>query len=209
MGGPGPWRAAAGRARRDHATRGLRAHRRQARGRRPARSTARPTSRSSASRSTCPRSTSARSPPCCASRKGRLAAHASTTAPAGPGLEYLVPARGLDRVPDRAHDRDPWHGHRPPRVRGLGAVGRRDAPADERRPRRRPPRSGPRLRHRRPPGPLDAVRRAGRRGLRGHDRRARTPAPRTWTSTSAARRSRRTSGPPASGPDRDAHPAPA
>ena len=62
LGGPGPRRAPARGARRDDAARGLRAHRRQARRSSPARSTASCTSRSSGSRSTCPRTTSASSP---------------------------------------------------------------------------------------------------------------------------------------------------
>ena len=39
-----------------------------------------------------------------------------------------VPGAGPrpDRVPDRVPDRDPRHRHRPPRLRGLRAVGRRD-----------------------------------------------------------------------------------
>ena len=59
LGGPGPGRAAAGRARRDDAAGGLRAHRRQAPGADP-RDRRRPsTSRSTASPSTSPRSSSA------------------------------------------------------------------------------------------------------------------------------------------------------
>ena len=59
VGGPGPRRAAARGARRADAARGLRAHRRPAAGARPATSTASCTSRSSGSRSTSPRTTSA------------------------------------------------------------------------------------------------------------------------------------------------------
>ena len=59
LGGAGTRRAPAGGARRAHAARRVRAHDRQAAGRRRASSTARCTSRSSGSRSTHPRSTSA------------------------------------------------------------------------------------------------------------------------------------------------------
>ena len=82
VGGAGPRRAAARGARRDHAPRGLRADDRQAGGARRARSTASGTSRSSGSRSTCPRTTSASSRSC--SRCGRAGCSRwSTTAPAG------------------------------------------------------------------------------------------------------------------------------
>ena len=84
LGGAGPRRAPARRARRDDAPRGLRAHRRQAGGRSPGRSTASGTSRSSASRSTSPRTTSASSRRC--SRCARAGCSRwSTTAPAGRG----------------------------------------------------------------------------------------------------------------------------
>ena len=59
VGGARPGRAAAGRAGRDHAPRGLRDDRRQAPGRDPRRSTARRTSRWSGCRWTCPTTISA------------------------------------------------------------------------------------------------------------------------------------------------------
>ena len=90
LGRPGPRRAAARRARRDHAPRGLRAHRRQAGGADEARSTAQCTSRWSGSRSTRPRSTSASSRSC--SRCARAASSRwSTTAPAGRGSSTSSP----------------------------------------------------------------------------------------------------------------------
>ena len=64
LGGAGPRRAGAGRARGDDAPGGLRDDRRQARGRHAARSTASCTSRSSSCRRTCRPSTSAPSPSC-------------------------------------------------------------------------------------------------------------------------------------------------
>ena len=72
LGGPGPRRAAAGRAGRDHAPGGLRADRGQAPGRHPRDRRQASTSRWSGCRSTCPRSTSARSPSCSPLRKGRM-----------------------------------------------------------------------------------------------------------------------------------------
>ena len=82
LGGAGPRRAAAGRARRDDAPRGVRADRRQAAGGRCARWTARCTSRSSGCRSTCPRTSSAWSPRCSRCAAGGWRGW-STTAPAG------------------------------------------------------------------------------------------------------------------------------
>ena len=68
-------------------------------------------------------------------------------------MEYLVPARGLHRLPHRVHDRDPGHRHRRTTCSRLGAVVRRAAGpraagsivADRTRPRDR-------LRHHRPAG---------------------------------------------------------
>ena len=61
-------------------------------------------------------------------------------------MEYLVAARGLDRLQNRVPHRDARHRHPPPRLRGLGALARRPANAADGQPRRRPPRSGDRLR---------------------------------------------------------------
>ena len=93
LGGAGPRRAAARGAGRDHAPRGLRADRRQARGAdaRDRRQAA--TSRSSGSRSTSRRSTSASSPSC--SRCARAGCRRwSTTAPAGRGWSTSRPRAG-------------------------------------------------------------------------------------------------------------------
>ena len=86
-------------------------------------------------------------------------------------MEYLVPARGADRVPHGVPHRDARHRDPPPRLRRLGAVARRPAHAADRQPRRRPPRPGDRLRDPGAAGARLAVRRAGRRALRGDDRR--------------------------------------
>ncbi len=94
LGGAGPRRAGAGHPGRADAPRGLRADRRQAAGGHQGRSTARSTSRSSASRSTCPRSTSAPITQLLAARKGRM----DDMANHGTGwvrMEFVVPARGL------------------------------------------------------------------------------------------------------------------
>ena len=37
-------------------------------------------------------------------------------------LEFVVPARGPDRLPHRVPYRHPWYGYRAPRVRWLRAV---------------------------------------------------------------------------------------
>ena len=61
-------------------------------------------------------------------------------------MDYLVPARGLDRLPHGVPHRDARHRHRPPRLRRLRAVARRAAHAADRRARRRPHRRRHRLR---------------------------------------------------------------
>ena len=86
-------------------------------------------------------------------------------------MEYLVPARGL--IGFRTEFLTETQGHRrsPSRVRSLGAVGRgADAPPDGIA-RLRPPRDDGAVRADEPPGARDAVRRPGRGGLRGDDRR--------------------------------------
>ena len=60
-------------------------------------------------------------------------------------MEWLVPARGADRVPHRVPHRHPRHGHPAPRLRALRAVVRRAAHPRHRLARRRPGRR----RHRR------------------------------------------------------------
>ena len=102
-------------------------------------------------------------------------------------MEYLVPARGADRLPHRVPHRDARHRPAAPRLRPLGAVGGRAAHAPDGRARRRPPRHRGPVRADEPAGARHAVRRAGRGGLRGHDRRARTRAPTTSTSTPSRR----------------------
>ncbi len=93
VGGAGPRRAAARDPRRDHAPRGLRAHRRQARGAHEGRRRQDDTSRSSGSRSTPRRSTSASSRRCsrCA-RRG--CSRWSTTAQAGRAWSTSSPPAG-------------------------------------------------------------------------------------------------------------------
>ena len=84
------------------------------------------TSRSTASPSTCPRSSWASSPSCSPCARGGWS-RSSTTAPAGCASTTSSRPRA-DRVPHRAAHRDPWDGAAAPRVRALRAVGRHDPP---------------------------------------------------------------------------------
>ena len=148
VGGAGPRRAAAGRARGDDAPRGLRAHRRQAAGahqgdRRQGPRAGRP-----------PHHRRARGLP----RRG----HPAPRPAQGPhGADHQprhrvgadgVPGAGAraDRLPHRVHHRDPRHRAAAPRVRAHGAVGGRDQGASQRLARGRSPRAHHRLRARRP-----------------------------------------------------------
>ena len=147
LGGAGPRRAAARDPRRADAPRGLRADGRQAGGADEGGRRQAATSRSSASRSTFPRSTSASSRSC--SRCARAALQQMVNHGTGwARMEYLVPARGADRLPHRVPHRDARHRDPPPRLRGVGAVARRAAHAADRQPRRRPARAGDRVRDR-------------------------------------------------------------
>ena len=80
-----------------------------------------------------------------------------------------------DRLPHPVPDRDPRHRHRAPRLRGLRALVGRHARPGHRLAGRRPVRQRARLRHVQPAGARLAVRHAGHRGLRGHDRRGELP----------------------------------
>ena len=86
-------------------------------------------------------------------------------------LDFTVPARGPDRVPHAVPHRDPRHRHRAPRLRGLRALVGTDADAAHRLAGGRPQRHRDPVRDVRPAGAGHALRRAGQRGLRGHDRR--------------------------------------
>ena len=131
LGGAGPRRAPARGARRDDAPRGLRADRRQAAGRHPRGRRQGARAGRARSRSTCPRTTSASSPSC--SRCARAGwSRWSTTAPAGCGMEYLVPARGLIGFRTEFLTETRGTGHPPPRLRALRAVARRAAHAPDR-----------------------------------------------------------------------------
>ena len=96
-------------------------------------------------------------------------------------MEYLVPARGLIGFRTEFLNRDTRHRTCPPRVRPLGAMARRAPDSAHGVAGRRPSRDGGVVRAVQPPGAGDAVRRARRRGVRGHDRRGRIPARRTST----------------------------
>ena len=88
-------------------------------------------------------------------RRVRRRRHAAARAAQGPARADGQPRHGLgpdglprpgaraDRLPHRVPHRDARHRHAPPRLRRLGAVGGRDAPAPDRRARRRPPRRRP------------------------------------------------------------------
>ena len=164
LGGAGPRRAAARGARRDDAPRGLRADGRAAERCLNARSTASAASRSSACRSTCPRSTSGSVTQLLAVRKGRME-HMTNHGTGWVRMDYLVPARGLigfrtefltetrgTGIMHHVFERwEPWAGELSTRTNGSLVADRRrdhgDLLADE------------------PAGARHAVRRAGRGGL--------------------------------------------
>ena len=138
LGGPGPRRAAAGDPRRADAPRGLRADRRQAAGRDPR------------DRRQAPRAGRAHDDRRARGLRRRRHA-AARAAPRADGADgqprHGLGADGLprpraraDRVPDRVPHRDARHRPAAPRLRPLGAVGGRHAPAPDGLARRRPPR---------------------------------------------------------------------
>ena len=75
------------------------------------------------------------------------------------------------RLSHRVPHRDARHGHPPPRLRRLRAVARGDADAPDGEPRRGSVWAGHVLCAPEPAGARPALRRPGRRGLRGHGRR--------------------------------------
>ena len=91
------------------------------------------------------------------------------------------PGPGADRLPDGVPHGDARRGDPAPRVRALGAVARRDANPADGEPRRRPAGTGDGVRHHRAPGAGVALHQPEAGALRGHDRRARTPAARIST----------------------------
>ncbi len=105
-----------------------------------------------------------------AARKGRME-HMTNHGTGWVRMDYLVPARGLDRLPHRVPHRDARHRHHAPRLRPLGAVGRRAAHAPDGGARRRPPRSDRDLLADDDPGAREPLHRAGGGSLRGHDHR--------------------------------------
>ena len=185
LGGPGPRRAAARDPRRDHAPRGLRAHRRQAAGRHPR------------DRRQAPRAGRAHDDR--RARGVRRRDHADAGPAQGPhgaddqprhrlGPDGLPrPGPRADRLPHRVPHRHARHRPAAPRVRELGAVGGRHAAAPDRLAGRRPQGQDRELRALQPAGARVDVRRARRRGLRGHDRGRERRARRTSTSTPSRR----------------------
>ncbi len=113
-------------------------------------------------------------------RKGRME-HMANHGTGWVRMEYLVPARGLIGFRTEFLTETRGHRHPAPRLRPLGALGRRAADPRHRRARRRPPRQHRAVRADEPPGARHAVRRARRGGLRGDDRRRELP--RRTTST--------------------------
>ena len=158
LGGPGPRRAAARGPRRADAPRGLRAHRRPAAGAHARDRRARPRAGRAPGdrrarglrRRRHPAARAAQGPPGADGQpRHRLGAHGVPRAGARP-----------DRLPHRVPHRDARHRAAAPRLRPLGAVGRRAAHAPDRRARRRPPRAHGAVRADEPAGARDAVRRA-------------------------------------------------
>ena len=141
LGGPGPRRARAGGARRDHAPRGLRADRRPAAG--------------ADARDRRPRLRAGRAGGDRRARGLRRRRHPAARAAQGPPRAdgqprhrlgaHGVPRAGAraDRLPHRVPHRDARHRRAAPRLRPLGAVGRRAAHAPDRSARRRPRRHRP------------------------------------------------------------------
>ncbi len=100
-------------------------------------------------------------------RKGRMEQMVNH----GTGLDPDGVPRALaraHRLPHRVPHRDPWHRHRPPRLRALRAVVRRPPHPPQRIARGRPSGSVDVVRDREPAGARHAVRRPGHGGLRGH-----------------------------------------
>ena len=130
LGGPGPRRAPARDPRRDHAPRGLRADRRPAPG------------AHARDRRQDPRATRADDDR--RARGLRRRRHAAARVAQGPDGAHGQPRHGLgpsglrrararaDRLPHGVPHRDARHGDPPPRLRRLGALGRRAAHAPER-----------------------------------------------------------------------------
>ena len=139
LGGAGPRRAAARRARRDDAPRGLRAHRRQAAGahpgdRRHGPRAGRPPHRRRA------RGVPGRRHPAPRAAQGPHGADRQPRHRLGaPGVPGAGPR--AHRLPHRVAHRDPRHGAAAPRVRALGAVGGRDPGRAQRLAGGRPPRA--------------------------------------------------------------------
>ena len=152
LGGAGTRRAAAGRPARADAARGLRADRRPAAGRHP-RDRRRGPRAGRAAGDRHPRGLRRRRHPDAGAAQGPPRAD-------GQPLHRLgadgVPGagQGPDRLPHRVPDRDPRHRDPPPRLRPLGALGRRDADEADRGAGRRSPR------HRPPASPSSACRSA-------------------------------------------------
>ena len=173
VGGPGPRGAAARRARRAHAPRGLRADRRQAAG-------AHARHRRDAARAVRARLDRP-------ARGLRRRRHAALRAAQGAHGADGQPRQRLGahgaarprprprRLPHRVPHRDARHRPAAPRLRRLGAVGRRAAHPPDRLARRRPARQDRVVRALRPAGARHAVRRPGRGGLRGDGRGGERP----------------------------------
>ena len=195
--GLGPRRAAARDPDRDDAPRGLRAVGRQARGHHP-RVDGKLAEPMEHADHRLPRGLHRRASPRRLGRPPR--AHDEDDQPRlGPGAHRVPHAVARpDRLPHRVPHRHAGHRHHEHAVRRLGALaGRHRAPRD-RRPGRRPRRASVTayaIEDLQPRGVLFVG--AGRRGLRGHDRRRARPRQRPRRQHRQARRSSPTCAPPA------------
>ena len=105
-----------------------------------------------------------------AARKGRM--EEMTNHAAGwVRMDFIVPSRGLDRLPHRLPDADPRHRHRQRRVRRLPPVGGRDPGPPHRIAGVRPHRQDHAVRDDPAVRPRPVLRRAGPGHLRGPGRR--------------------------------------
>ncbi len=141
LGGPGPRRAAARDPRRDHAPRGLRAHRRQAAGRHP------DGRRQAARADGAPHHRRAlglpgRDHPAAGAAQGPAGADGRPRHRLDPDGVHRAGPRP-DRLPHRVPHRDPRHRPAAPRPRALRAVARRAAHPADGLARRRPSRARP------------------------------------------------------------------
>ena len=139
LGGAGPRRAAARDPRRDHAPRGLRAHRRQAAGRHP-RDRRQAARADGAADDRRPVGLPGRPDPAAGAAQGPARADGRPRHRLDPDGVHR-PGPRADRLPHRVPHRDPRHRPAAPRPRAVRAVARRAAHPADRLAGRRPPRA--------------------------------------------------------------------